>query len=134
MNTATYDGRYANNAWMQELPDFMTKMTWDNAAMIAPRTASELGIAHEQIVKITLGGRELKVVAYVMPGQAQGSIALITPRKLSESTSRELAACGTTRAHVCSTATGSSARTLAKEVSRRAHRCTASSGIGFGKA
>jgi molybdopterin-containing oxidoreductase family iron-sulfur binding subunit len=76
VNTATYDGRYANNAWMQELPDFMTKMTWDNAAMIAPRTASELGISHEEVVKISLGGQTLNMVAYVMPGQAQGSIAL----------------------------------------------------------
>jgi molybdopterin-containing oxidoreductase family iron-sulfur binding subunit len=75
-NTATHDGRYANNAWLQEVPDFLTKMTWDNAALISPRTAAELGIAHEEIVEIAVDGRKVKVVAYVMPGQAPFSIAL----------------------------------------------------------
>jgi Fe-S-cluster-containing dehydrogenase component len=75
-NTATYDGRFANNAWMQEVPDFLTKMTWDNAALISPRTAAELGVKHEEVVEVSLGGRKLEVVAYVMPGQAPFSIAL----------------------------------------------------------
>jgi Fe-S-cluster-containing dehydrogenase component len=75
-NTATYDGRFANNAWLQEVPDFLTKMTWDNAALISPRTAADLGIAHEEIVEIALGGRTVQVVAYVMPGQAPLSIGL----------------------------------------------------------
>jgi Fe-S-cluster-containing dehydrogenase component len=75
-NTATYDGRFANNAWLQEVPDFLTKMTWDNAALISPRTAAELGIKHEEIVEIALGGRTIRVVAYVMPGQAPLSIGL----------------------------------------------------------
>ncbi|HWM85857.1 MAG TPA: 4Fe-4S dicluster domain-containing protein [Kofleriaceae bacterium] len=76
INTATYDGRFANNAWMQEVPDFLTKMTWDNAALISPRTAADLGIAHEEVVEVSLGDRKIEVVAYVMPGQAPFSIAL----------------------------------------------------------
>ncbi|HKE17280.1 MAG TPA: 4Fe-4S dicluster domain-containing protein [Kofleriaceae bacterium] len=76
VNTSTYDGRFANNAWLQEVPDFLTKMTWDNAALISPRTAADLGVKHEQMLEITLDGRALKVVAYVMPGQAPFSIAL----------------------------------------------------------
>ncbi len=75
-NTLTYDGRFANNGWMQEIPDFMTKMTWDNAALISPRTAADLGIAHEEMVEIAVEGRKVEVVAYVMPGQAPFSIAL----------------------------------------------------------
>jgi molybdopterin-containing oxidoreductase family iron-sulfur binding subunit len=75
-STSTYDGRFANSGWLQELPDFMTKVTWDNAALISPRTAKDLNISNEEIVKIKLGDRELEVAAYVMPGQAPYSIGL----------------------------------------------------------
>jgi molybdopterin-containing oxidoreductase family iron-sulfur binding subunit len=71
-----YDGRFANNAWLQETPDFLAKLTWDNAALIGPRTASELGISHEELVDVTIAGRTVRVAAYVMPGQAPFSIAL----------------------------------------------------------
>ncbi|HLU65462.1 MAG TPA: Fe-S-cluster-containing hydrogenase [Kofleriaceae bacterium] len=72
----TYDGRFANNAWLQETPDFLGKVTWDNAALISPKTASELGVQHEEIVEVSVGDRKVEVVAYVMPGQAPFSIAL----------------------------------------------------------
>ena len=39
---SVYDGRFANNAWLQELPKPLTKLTWDNAALIAPATAARL--------------------------------------------------------------------------------------------
>ena len=39
-----YDGRFANNAWLQETPDFLTKVTWDNYALVGPETAKELGV------------------------------------------------------------------------------------------
>ena len=39
-----YDGRFANNGWLQELPKPITELTWDNAAMMSPATARELGI------------------------------------------------------------------------------------------
>lgn len=71
-----YDGRFANNGWLQEMPDFLTKLTWDNAALIAPSTAKALNIQHEELIKITLNGRELEIAAYVMPGQASNSIAI----------------------------------------------------------
>ncbi|MCG8416601.1 MAG: TAT-variant-translocated molybdopterin oxidoreductase [Proteobacteria bacterium] len=72
----TYDGRFANNAWLQETPDFMTKLTWDNAALVNPNTADELGIAHGDMIRIRLGSRQVEVPVYTMPGQAKFSIAL----------------------------------------------------------
>jgi hypothetical protein len=47
------DGRYANNGWMQELPDPITKMTWDNAVLVSRKTARELGVANGDIVEIS---------------------------------------------------------------------------------
>src|SRR5690606_5262863 len=54
-STHTYDGRFANNAWMQELPDFITKLTWDNAALINPHTATQLGVSNGEIIELQVG-------------------------------------------------------------------------------
>lgn len=72
----TYDGRFANNGWLQETPDFMTKLTWDNAALVNPNTAEELGIEHGDMVRIEHEGRSIEVAVYTMPGQARNSIAV----------------------------------------------------------
>jgi MoCo/4Fe-4S cofactor protein with predicted Tat translocation signal len=80
----TYDGRFANNAWLQEIPSFMTKLVWDNAALMSPRTARSLGVEHGDLISISFPGaqgdkaaqRSIQVAAYVMPGQAPFSIAL----------------------------------------------------------
>ncbi len=70
------DGRYANNAWLQEVPESMTKLTWDNVAHISPKMARELKVETGGLVKITLGSRSLEIPALVTPGQAEGSVAL----------------------------------------------------------
>lgn len=70
------DGRYANLGWLQELPDPMTKVTWDNAALISFATAERLGIEQETLIKLEVDGRELEVAAYLMPGHADDSITL----------------------------------------------------------
>ncbi len=70
------DGRFANNAWLQELPDAMTKLAWDNAALVAPATADALGLAHGDVVTLTLDGRTLEAPVYLLPGQAPWSVAL----------------------------------------------------------
>ena len=51
-----YDGRYANNAWLQEAPDPITKVCWDNVAIISPKTAKDLGI-YEKIMKLQPKGK-----------------------------------------------------------------------------
>jgi MoCo/4Fe-4S cofactor protein with predicted Tat translocation signal len=71
-----FDGRWANNGWLQELPDPMTKLTWDNAAIIAPATAKALGIENGTLVTMTVGGNSVTVPALVSPGQARGSVRI----------------------------------------------------------
>ena len=74
-----YDGRYANNGWLQELPDPMTKITWDNAALMSPATAAKLGLENEQEVRLaTENGTSVNIAAWIQPGQADDSIILHT--------------------------------------------------------
>jgi len=65
-----YDGRFANNGWLQELPDFMTKLTWDNAAILGYSTAEALGVKHGDLMTLELDGRSLEMAVFVQPGQA----------------------------------------------------------------
>ncbi len=71
-----YDGRSANNSWLQETPDALTKMTWGNAACFAAETAAALGVEDATLVTLQLGARELEVAAVIVPGQAPGSVTL----------------------------------------------------------
>ena len=73
---AIRDGRYANLGWLQELPDPMTKLTWDNAALMSFATGKRLGVNHEGMVKLDVNGRSLEVAVYLMPGHADDSITL----------------------------------------------------------
>jgi MoCo/4Fe-4S cofactor protein with predicted Tat translocation signal len=81
------DGRYANNGWLQELPDPITKLTWDNAAMMSPNFAKSLGVETGDLIEIAINDtakdandqpikRELVVAAYVSPGHADNSITI----------------------------------------------------------
>ncbi|MEX2584872.1 MAG: TAT-variant-translocated molybdopterin oxidoreductase [Balneolaceae bacterium] len=83
-DSTLFDGRYANNSWLQELPDPMTKITWDNVALMSPATARELGIATDRhlsdkeapVVRIEAGGEAIEIAAWVQPGHVDGSITL----------------------------------------------------------
>jgi len=70
------DGRYANNGWMQELPDPITKITWDNVALIGTNTARTLKVKNEQRLKIHQGQTELALPVWVLPGLADNTIVL----------------------------------------------------------
>ncbi len=70
------DGRHANNAWLQELPDPVTKLVWDTAAVVSPATAKKLKVKEGHNLDIGAGGRSLKVPAVVEPGMADGVVAL----------------------------------------------------------
>jgi MoCo/4Fe-4S cofactor protein with predicted Tat translocation signal len=79
------DGRYANNGWLQELPDPITKLTWDNAALMSPAFAKRLGVLTGDLVQITINEksshpepikRELVIAALVSPGHAENSVTV----------------------------------------------------------
>ncbi|MCS7270138.1 MAG: hypothetical protein NZ703_03550, partial [Gemmataceae bacterium] len=71
-----YDGRYLWNAWLQELPDPITKLVWDNAALVSPQTAETLGVSTGDVVRLSVNDRRLEIPIFVLPGQADYSIAL----------------------------------------------------------
>jgi molybdopterin-containing oxidoreductase family iron-sulfur binding subunit len=73
---SVHDGRFAGNAWLRELPDPLTKLVWDNALLVNPATAARLGLAQGQMARIDAGPRSLEAAVYVMPGQAEGVLAL----------------------------------------------------------
>ncbi len=73
---SVYDGRLANNGWLQELPGPITKLTWDNAALVSPRTAKELGLKQGELAKLTHQGSSVSLPVFVVLGQAEGSIAI----------------------------------------------------------
>jgi len=81
---AVDDGRYANNGWMQEWPDPMTKLTWDNGILMSQDTAKSLGLKNEiikgilvaDVVQATLAGRSIEAPALIVPGHANFSVSL----------------------------------------------------------
>ncbi len=76
-DASIYDGRYTDNAWLQEAPDPITKLTWDNAAWISVRTFRELGLREDgDLVKVTVNGRELTLPAIQCPGHAHHSVTI----------------------------------------------------------
>jgi molybdopterin-containing oxidoreductase family iron-sulfur binding subunit len=73
---ATYDGRFVNNGWLQEAPDPITKLTWDNAALISTTTAETLGLKDGELVEISIGDRTIEAPVLVSPGQADFVLCL----------------------------------------------------------
>ena len=71
-----FDGRFANNGWLQELPKPLTKLTWDNAALVGVATAQKLGLQSEDVVKLRYRGREVAAPVLILPGQADGVVTL----------------------------------------------------------
>ncbi len=70
------DGRFANSPWLQELPDPITKLTWDNAAILGPKTAKKLGVKNEQMVSVSVDGQSLELPVWIQPGTADDVVVL----------------------------------------------------------
>ncbi|HET7435978.1 MAG TPA: molybdopterin oxidoreductase, partial [Thermoanaerobaculia bacterium] len=77
-----YDGRFANNGWLQELPKPQTKITWDNVVIIGTKTAEKIGFHEkdrEELVNnrrtrfadVTFNGKTIRLPVWVMPGVAE---------------------------------------------------------------
>ena len=91
LDPTIYDGRYANNTWLQELPKPITTITWDNAAIIAPSTAKRLGLIYnlkendaynigqtsgKRVVAVEVNGGILKMPVWILPGHPADTVTL----------------------------------------------------------
>ncbi|WP_134499951.1 TAT-variant-translocated molybdopterin oxidoreductase [Microvirga pakistanensis] len=73
---SVWDGSYANNGWLQELPKPLTKQVWGNAALIAPETAELFGLASGDAVDLSVNGRVVRAPVWVLPGHVPGAVTL----------------------------------------------------------
>lgn len=71
-----WDGRFANNGWLQELPKPITKLTWDNAALLSPATAQRFGLTSEAVVELRLQGRTVQAPVLLVPGHADDVVTI----------------------------------------------------------
>jgi molybdopterin-containing oxidoreductase family iron-sulfur binding subunit len=71
-----HDGRFSNNAWLQELPKPFTKLTWDNVALFSPTTAERLQLANEQVVELKYRGRSVRAPVWILPGQSDDCVTV----------------------------------------------------------
>ena len=70
------DGRWANNGWLQELPKPLTKLTWDNAALIAPAMAKRLGLTNGEVVQLKCQSATVEAPVFILPGQADRCVTV----------------------------------------------------------
>ena len=71
-----WDGQFANVGWLQELPKPLTTLTWGNVVMVSPALAKRLTIANGDHLEVVIGDRSVVGPAWIMPGQAENTVAL----------------------------------------------------------
>ena len=71
-----WDGRFANNGWLQELPKPFTRITWDNPALVSPSLAKELRLVNGDVVEIQTDSGKAEIPVWVLPGQANRTISV----------------------------------------------------------
>jgi Fe-S-cluster-containing dehydrogenase component len=76
IDAKVFDGRFANNAWLQELAHPITKLTWDNALMISDATAKGLDVETGDVVEVSYRDRKIEAPALIVPGHADDAITL----------------------------------------------------------
>ena len=74
-SSSVSDGRYSGNSWLQETPDFVTKLTWDNALLMSPSDARRLGLTDGDKVRVLAGNHSVDIAMLVIPGHADGSVS-----------------------------------------------------------
>jgi len=75
-DSAVDDGRFANNAWLQELPRPLTKLTWDNVAMLSLNTAKSMGVTTGDVIRLEAAGQSVEAPVWVQPGHADGCVSV----------------------------------------------------------
>ncbi|AKQ66126.1 Molybdopterin oxidoreductase, iron-sulfur binding subunit [Myxococcus hansupus] len=75
-DTKVHDGRFGANPWLQELPDPVTQLTWDNAVGVSPVTAARLSLTRGSRVRLELRGRSVEAPVLVAPGQADDTLTV----------------------------------------------------------
>ncbi|MCI0333198.1 MAG: 4Fe-4S dicluster domain-containing protein [Planctomycetes bacterium] len=75
-DSSVWDGRFANSGWLQELPRPLTKLTWDNAVLISPRTADEHRIRTGDVIAVSAGDQSVELPAFVVPGHPDQTLTL----------------------------------------------------------
>ncbi|MGE3841444.1 MAG: TAT-variant-translocated molybdopterin oxidoreductase [Vicinamibacterales bacterium] len=88
VDSKVWDGRFANNGWLQELPNPVSKITWDNVALVSPATAERLGVSSgyvrgtlktaqaTDVVEIAVGSAKVRVPVWILPGQPDDSLTV----------------------------------------------------------
>ncbi|MFD2148122.1 4Fe-4S dicluster domain-containing protein [Mucilaginibacter antarcticus] len=75
-NNAIRDGRHANNPWLQELPDAVSKVTWDNYAAMSLTDLKRLGFQEGDVITLDANGTSIALPVLLQPGQAEGTISV----------------------------------------------------------
>ena len=73
---SVYDGRFANNGWLQELPKPMSKLVWDNAVLMGPAMAERLGFHNTEVLTLELNGRKVDGPVWIQAGHPDNSVTL----------------------------------------------------------
>ena len=71
-----WDGRFANNGWLQELPKPLTKLTWDAAAWISRRLATQHDLRNGDVVQLRYRGNTITMPVMIVPGQPEQSVTV----------------------------------------------------------
>lgn len=71
-----WDGRFANNGWLQELPKPLTKLTWENAVLLNPATAATLALTNGDVVEVSYGGQTLEAPVWLLPGHSEDAVTV----------------------------------------------------------
>jgi molybdopterin-containing oxidoreductase family iron-sulfur binding subunit len=75
-DASVFDGRFANNGWLQEAPRPLTRLVWDNAALLSPATAARIGVENGDVIELASEERRLRAPVWIDPGQADECIGL----------------------------------------------------------
>jgi len=75
-SSSVYDGRFSNNGWLQELPDPITKIAWDNVLQVSPALADKMNFKSGDMAELQYRGIAMKLPVWIQPGHAENSVTV----------------------------------------------------------